>query len=95
MPAASPVAKHGGISFVAWCARWSTLMQRPATSRFAVCRGSRLRYGMWYSAPYFVQCPVVAIVSANTVLVSSRDSVCAPVSRRDSVTPSVSATSVR
>ncbi len=75
MPAASPVAKHGGISFVAWWTRWSTLMQRPAASRFDARRGSRLRYGMWYSAPYFVQWPVVAIVSSNTRFASSRASV--------------------
>src|SRR5262249_55637377 len=42
-PAASPVAMQGGISLVEWWTRWSTEMQRPATSRFWSVRGSKLR----------------------------------------------------
>ena len=47
VPAASPVAMQAGISLVAWCTRWSTEMQRPATSRFESSRGSSEPYGIW------------------------------------------------
>ena len=72
-PAASPVAKQGGISLVALWLRWSTEIHRPVTSRFSTSRASRHPNGIAYTAPYLVQCPVIAIAPASGFWRSSCD----------------------
>ena len=46
VPAASPIAKHGGITRIALRASWVEDTERPATSRPSTALGTITRYGI-------------------------------------------------
>lgn len=50
-PAASPIARHTGITRTEPCTRWSQEIDRPATSTFASVLGTKHPYGMPWLSP--------------------------------------------